>query len=410
MSAKRKGGLLAFWLCLIVYTAICMTRNTYSSAMAEIIQLGLLPKATAGLITSLFGLFYGASQFFGGWLVDRTSPFIALFIGLVGCGVSNIAMALSEANFTVMAIAWSLSGLSLFGSWPAIIKIMVGYIPIRHQVRARLLIPFGLSIGTMLSYLAASILLPLTSWQGLFWTSVAVIAATTAFFLTISPTVRRNPVDTPSASCARTNTVEKSHSTWRLLLSSGFFLLLIPSILRGWLDNGFKNWLPTILVETYGVSTSFASIVSTVLLLVNLTAILLLAVLYPKWCKNLSVALGVVLGFALIFVLPLTALGRIGLTAVVVLLAFASTFTNAGSKLINVELPAAYAPYGKAGTVAGILNAILSLSGAVANTLYGLLAEQFGWTVLTWVWVIMLTVATLLCLCAAPIWKRFAKI
>ena len=407
---KQRNGQLAFWLCLIVYTAICMSRNAYSSAMAEIIRLGLFPKSTAGLITSAFNLFYGVSQFFGGWLVDRTSPFSVLLIGLAGCGVSNVAMALSGADFTVMAVAWSLSGLSLFGSWPAIIKIMVGYIPIKDQARARLLVPFGLSIGTMLSYLTASVLLPLTSWRGLFWASVAVIAAATGFFLFATRIIQRHPPTVPQPTAAVVNTEKPTHSTMKLLLSSGFFLLLIPAILRGWLDTGFKNWLPTILVETYGVSTGFASMLSSILLLVNLSAIFILAVLYPKWCKNLAVALALLLGPALLFTLPLVGIGRIALPLVVVLLAVVTTLTNAGSKLINVELPTAYADYGKAGTVAGILNAILCLSGAVTNTLYGFLAEWFSWNAIIWIWVGLLVIAVAFCLIAAPVWKRFTKI
>ena len=411
MTAQaKKSGRTAFWLCLIVYTAICMTRNTYSSAMAEIIRLGLFSKSTAGLITSLFGFCYGVSQFFGGWLADRTSPFSVLLIGLVGCGVSNAVMALSDANFTVMAVAWSVSGLSLFGSWPAIIKIMVGYIPIKDQPRARLIVPFGLSVGTMLSYLTASVLLPLTSWQGLFWASVAVITAATVFFLFARRIIRQHPVALPVAPAPKAEKAEKTApSTIKLLFSSGFFLLLVPSVLRGWLDNGFKNWLPTILMESYGVTTGFASMLSSVLLFVNLSAIFILAVLYPKWCKNLAVALALLLGPALLFTLPLAGIGRISLPLAVVLLAVVTTLTNAGSKLINVELPTAYAGYGKAGTVAGILNAILSLSGAIGNTLYGFWADAFGWNAIVGVWIVLLAAAVLFCLGAAPVWKRFTQ-
>ena len=410
MMTKQKSGQLAFWLCLIVYTAICMTRNTYSSAMAEIIRQGIFPKSTAGLITSAFSLFYGVSQFFGGWIVDHTSPFTALLIGLTGCGVGNLLMALSDANFTVMMVAWSISGLSLFGSWPSIIKIMVGYIPLKDQVRARLLVPFGLSVGTMLSYVAASVLLPLTSWQGLFWLSVAVIVATTGFFLFTSRIIRRHPVAPPTPVTAVTNTEKPAPSTMKLLLSSGFFLLLIPAILRSWLETGFKQWLPTILVETYEVSTGFASMLSSILLLVNLSAIFILAALYPKRCKNMAVALALLFAPALLFTLPLVGIGRISLIVIVVLLAVVTTFTNAGSRFVDVELPSAYADYGKAGTVAGILNAVLCLSGAVANTLYGLLAERFGWSVLTWAWILMLAMAVLFCFVAAPLWKRFTKV
>ncbi len=407
----EKTSWLAFIACFIAYSMICMTKNTYSAAIAAIVSDGLFTKSNAGLINASFYLFYGISQFAGGYLADRISPFKIILIGLIGSIIINAVMALSS-SFLVMLAAWSLNGIALFGIWPSVIKIISSIILKEHRQKASLYISTAYTFGITTSYLVAMGALKFWEWPSLFWTSVVVLLLTTAMFVFTMLRVRANllPDDVPKVQADAENRTVQTPSAvplGKILLSSGLLLLTIPGLIRCMLDIGLKSWVPTMIMESYGVSPSFSSLLTTVLLFLNLFGILLAVYVYPRRYKNVALVIGLffLASFPLLLLLLMT--GKIHLILVTLLLAVVTTFMTAASRLLDVVLPAAFAAYQKTGTVAGILNAFACFGCTLANYLYGYLAEHFGWTVTIWVWVALSVVAVLCCLAAAPLWKRF---
>ena len=152
---NEKISWLAFIAAAITYMVISMTRNTYSSAIAAIVQEGLFPKSNAGIINASFYLFYGCTQFLGGFLCDRFSPFKILVIGLAGSVFCNTGMALSQ-SFIPMLIFWSLSGLMQFGIWPAVVKIIASVVMPEHRHKSMFYISFVVRIFSFSMYFCIS--------------------------------------------------------------------------------------------------------------------------------------------------------------------------------------------------------------------------------------------------------------
>ena len=94
---------------------------------------------------------------------------------------------------------------------------------------------------------------------------------------------------------------------------SGILLLLVPNLIRGMLDVGLKSWVPTMIMENYGVSSSFAGAITTVLLVVNLLAIFLVAWMYPRRCRNAAVAVGIYFAVSVPLIAVLFWIGQIPL-------------------------------------------------------------------------------------------------
>lgn len=407
----EKTSWLTFWTCFITYAVITMTKNTYSAAIAAIVSEGLFSKSAAGLINACFYLVYGISQFFGGWLAERISPFKIILIGLCGSVLTNAAMAVSN-SFAAMLIIWSLTGVLQFGVWPAVVKILSSVLMPAHRNKAMNIISAGYPLGAMSSYLVATLMLRSQRWPSLFWVSAVTLLLSIILFLF---TMRRVKIKAVSMEESAAQSIAREHKEsktaelpfGKLWLSSGLFLLCVPAVVRCMLDLGLKSWVSTMIMESYQVSPSFSSMLTVILIFVNLFGIFIAVRIYPGLCKSLPLAIGLpfLLSFPLLLLLLLT--GKIHVLIVVLLLSVITTFMTAANQLLSVRLSAGFAPYNKTATVAGIINAFACFGCMAANYLYGYTSEHFGWTVTASIWVALSLAAVIFAAAAAPLWKRF---
>ena len=196
---------------------------------------------------------------------------------------------------------------------------------------------------------------------------------------------------------------------WSILFASGLAFMLVPSCIRTMMDMGLKNWVPTMITENYEVSASFASMLTTILLLVNLGGIYIVNFVYPKYIKSEAACFGLCFVIALPFTLLLLLTGKIPVGFVVVLLTLVTTFMYSGHQLINVIIPSKFAKINFSGGAASILNAVASLGAAVATFGYGYIADHFGWTVTIVVWNVMAVIAAVFAFVSVRRWNKFMK-
>ncbi len=409
---SEKSSRLTFIIILIIYTIISMTKNTYSTAIATIVQDGLFTKADAGVINAGFYLLYSIAQMFGGILVEKVSPFKMLTVGFGGALVTNIIMALST-SFTVMLIAWSINGLLQFGVWPVILKLTTSIIRPEHRQKASAYLYFAYPFGSVVSYILAGSLLRSFSWPSLFWSSAATLFLSLVAILWLSGYVNRNLEPESSAApegADETKTTQEesvpNFSFFKILFTSGLIFLTAPAIIRCMLDIGLKNWVPTMIMETYGVAPSFANLLTTVLVIVNLGGLFVVNWLYKR-LKNVASTFGCLFLMSVPLLLLIVYSGKVPLILILLSLALSTTFSMSASQAINVIMPSAFAKYQKTGFICSFINSFGGIGVMIANYAYGLLADNFGWTVTAVIWLVLCIVATVLCFIAAPFWKRF---
>lgn len=406
LTKEEKMSYLAFASCFIAYMITALSRNTYTAAIASLIEEGIISKTNAGTINALFNLFYGTSQIIGGFVSDKFSPFKIITIGLFGSVIANLIMAFSQGSFIVMAIGWSVSGIALFGMWPSIIRIISNYITDDFIKKARLIIPHGLTAGTLLSYLVSSFILNCFNWSGLFWFSVIMLLITSVFFCISSSKVKNYPVVRDNSRVDNKTDGKQSFGRMvKILLTSGFFIIAVTGIIRGFVS-GIKSWVPTIIMEIYDVSPSFGNLLATILLIVSLLAVFIVDFIYPKRCKNLCNALAILMALPLPFLLVLTTVGKINMLIAIILFAVVETFANAAGQLYNVEVSMSYSPYNMTGTIAGLFNALLCLGGVVTSYAYGFLSEHFGWNITILCLALASIIAVILLIITKPMWKK----
>lgn len=412
---NEKSSWITFIIIFAAYTIVSMTKNTYSTAIATIVQEGLFTKSDAGVINAGFYLVYSLAQLFGGVLVEKVPPFKMLLLGLVGALVSNVVMAVTD-SFVVMLIAWTVNGLLQFGVWPVILKITATIIMPEHRQKAMSYLFFAYPLGSALSYLFAGALLRVFSWPSLFWSSVVTLGTMLLAVLWLMAYLKKKmvpgpeilPVELGNSKAEKTApTTPKSMPFFTMLFTSGLIFLTVPALIRCMLDIGLKNWVPTMIMESYGVTPSFANLLTTVLIVVNLAGLFFVNWLYPKRCKKLTNAMGIFCAACLPLLLLIVFTGKVHLFFVLIALALTTTFMMSFSQLINVIMPAAFSAQGKTGMIASFINSFGGLGVMIANYAYGLLADNFGWTTTAVIWLILGSISVVFCFLATPFWKRF---
>lgn len=407
-TKEQKMSRTLFVVCWIVYAIVCMTKNAYSASMVSIIGEGFLTKSLAGTVNASYYVFYGGAQLLLVKLVDKISPVKLINMSLLGALISMVGFAIAD-NFYVMLILWSLTGLLQFAIWPAVIRIMSEYLVPEHRGKAMVYIAFAYCTGMLANYGAASLILKFSGWRMIFNVFFVLLVATTLLWIITAK--KTMPVlessREPAKKSETVQTEKKKTGTWKVLLSSGIVLMLIPSFIRTMMDMGLKSWVPTMITENYGTSPSFASALTTILLLVNLSGIYIVNAVYPKFIKNEAVCFGFCFVLSLPFTLILLLIGKIPVGVAVLLLTLVTTLMYSGHQLINVIIPSKFAAMNMSGGVASLLNAVASFGAVAATFGYGFLAENFGWTATITVWSIMAAVAAVFAFLSAGMWKRF---
>lgn len=411
LTKEEKASLTLFAVCWLVYAIICMTKNAYSASIASIVGEGLFTKSHAGIINSGYYLFYGAAQLLLMGVVDKVSPVKLINAALIGAFVSMAGFMIAD-SFIVMLILWSITGLLQFAIWPAVIRIISRYLIPSHREKAMIYMAFAYCVGMLANYAAASVILKISTWRMIFCIFFVVIIVTMILWI----------VSTKKTFAVLENNLgreERLHpksdgkgikDTFKILLSSGIVIMLLPSLIRTMMDMGVKSWVPTMITENYEVSASFASALTTILLLVNLGGIYIVNAVYPKYIKSEAVCFGLCFVIALPFTLLLLLIGKIPVGVVVVLLTLVTTFMYSGHQLINVIIPSRFAHINLSGAVASVLNAVASFGAVVANFGYGYLADNFGWTATIASWGIMAFAAIVFCFLSVKRWNVFRGI
>ena len=289
LRREEKASILLFAACWLMYAIISMTKNAFGASIASIVEEGLFTKSLAGTINAGYYIFYGGAQLLLVKLVDKVSPVKLINMSLLGALVSMEGFALAK-DFWTMLVLWSLTGFLQFAIWPGVIRIIAQYLLPSHRGKAMVYIAFAYCSGMLLNYAIASIVLSVANWRMLFWIFLGVIIVTMVMWIVL--TRKTIPIlekieHQEVVPVKKQETKEKPANTWKIFWASGIVFMLVPSFVRTMLDMGLKSWVPTMITESYeGISPGFASFMTTILLVVNLSGIYIVNKVYPKKIKN----------------------------------------------------------------------------------------------------------------------------
>ena len=410
LEDKRESRLFFVFL-LLMYAVVYMTKNCFSGALAAIVAEGSLTLTQTSLISAAFYIAYAPLQVLGGALADKYSPERLITIGLLGSAVANAVIFINQ-NYYVMLVAWVFSAIVQFALWPALFKIISSQLVRSDRPKMAFFISFGSSIGLILSYIVSAFI---PKWQYNFMISaVSLVLAAVCLQLYcrhLDPILKRDYEPAEQISDRSFEGVSShKHSSLKLFWISGFIMLLPAVLIRTMVENGSKTLSPTMLMQSYEhISPTIGNLLNIFIIVSGVIGMILVKfVLYPKIIKNEITGYLIMLIVALPFTVVLRFVGLAPVWLIVMSLCMISlllTSTHLFTQYFNLN----FTKYGKNGLAAGVLNAAASFGLVLQYWVFGSIADDFGWQVVTALWIGMMASAILCIAFAVGPAKKFKK-
>ena len=401
-------SILLFIIIFIVFSVVYMTKNMFSSAMATIVEEGIMTKAQTGLISGVFWLFYAVFQVFGGFAADKYSPSKLISIGIAGAIVANIIIYLYPTYPVIMG-AWIFNAIIQFGVWPGIFKIVSTELKESFRSTGIFWILFPTSVGLALSMLVASYV---TNWLDNFLVAIISLAFSLVLWIVSYGLISKKMV---TDGILKTHTKKpeqpvQSADMKFVIFGTGLISIIIVSFLRTMVDNGIKMMTPVMLMESYSNMPGAIATRMSVILVVFSTLGVFITGIVRKWITTNEVT-----GAIGLFVISIPALilsffvGKIHYLFVLAGLSVAVAFVHSAAPLAGSFAAMRFNFCGRGGTVSGIINATAAIGNVVASYVFAKIAEFTPWSSVVGIWIIGMVISVILCAVVIPLWNKFIK-
>lgn len=402
---KSKLIVAAMW---VLYCASYFIRTCYAATIAPLAEEGIYSKGEIGLIGTAFFICYGIGQLISGLIGDKINPFfMVLFGSVLGAGCCFLMPA--AGSLGVLIVVWAANGLFQSMLWSPILRVFSETIDESLSKKAILNIALSLPVGTVLAYLMSSMIIKYFNWKYvfIFGGSVVVIAV---LFAGIAVLCSKKDIEKmaviPRQSAEIPNQVNKKGLA-ALAVSSGLFIIMIPSFLHGMMRDGITNWVPAMISEVYGVSTSFSIFVTIALPIFNAFGAYLVTPLYKKLGENEMKTAGITGLAALVPLLLMLFMNKLPVYVIIVLLALTTSVMYALNYLIISLVPVRFSKLGFTSSVSGILNSGAHIGCALSSYGFGAIAEKTGWNAVIIVWIASAVLITVFSFVSNKRWSRF---
>ena len=405
---SKSLSVILFIIIFLMYSIVYMTKNMFSSAMATIVEEGIMTKSQTGAISGMFWLVYAIFQVFGGFAADKYSPAKLISIGIAGSIVSNIIIYLYPTYPVIMG-AWIFNAIIQFGIWPGIFKIVSTELKESFRSTGMFWILFPTSVGLALSMLVASYV---TNWLDNFFVAIISLTFSLVLWIVSYGLISRKMV---TEGILKTHTKKQEHpkqiaSMKFVIFGTGLISIIIVSFMRTMVDNGIKMMTPVMLMESYANMPGAIATRMSVILVVFSTLGVFITGLVRKWITTNEVTgtLGM-LAISIPALILSFFVGKIHYLAVLAGLSIAVAFVHSAAPMTGSFAAMRFNIYGRGGTVSGIINATAAIGNVVASYVFAKIAEFAPWSSVVLIWIIGLAVSVGLCLAVVSLWNKFIK-
>lgn len=404
--SKEKASSRLFWSLFFVYIANIIGKTSFSAATAALINEAVLTKTQAGIISGVFWLLYAIGQFAGGFVTNKMSAYTMMNITILGSTISNILIPFVD-GFLPMLLLWSFNGIVQFGMWPAVLKLLSTEIVPKQQSVAMGRLAFCYCLGSIVSYVFTAVILAVLTWKYVFIccgivNGVSLVGAVYAW-KKLSPILEETET-------RKEVVIRKGEKlTWRIVWDSSLIFFCVLMTIKAIADNGIKSWMPTIMMETYGATPSFTSLLSVVLLVTNIFGVVISAFIYEKVKSDELKTLRILYIMITPMMLLLLNFKNMNIFVSTVLMSAITVLIYGSGQILQMNYPGRFHMWGLTASIGGIINCFAAFGNVVATYGGGYIADHFGWDVMIGVWNVLIILFVVITISIMPIWKKFRR-
>lgn len=257
----------AGWWAAVLFTVAAMVSYTDRFILSLLVdpierELGMSDAQFSIIVGAAFAIFYTAMGVAAGWLADRHNRKRMIIIGILIWSAATIATGFAR-DFGTMAILRVAVGTGEAMLMPAAVSMLANMFPPERRSMPLALLMLGMIAGNGFAFLLGGALVELVSHQAFIglpvlgdlsgWRVVMVIAGTPGIFLAAAMASSiREPVR--AVSRPPNSLAEPLAWLWRHRRQLGPIYLGCAALSLG--DFALVSWAPSLMIRSYGVSTS----------------------------------------------------------------------------------------------------------------------------------------------------------
>lgn len=384
----------------VVYMVSYITRINYEAVVESMKLATGTSKELLSLAVMGSFITYGGGQIISGICSDKFPPKLLIIGGFAVTSLMNLCIPLCGGNPYAMAAVWSVNGFAQAFMWPPLIRILTHLLSSEDYSNAIVNVNGGSCYGTIVVYIAASLLVML-SWKAVFVFSAICGIIMLILLSKLCPDVKPEK---------KGNTEEMGGDKKlgnKLLFAPLMLVILLSIIMMGAIRDGIHTWMPSYINETYNLGESISILSSAVLPLFALGCMKVAALLHSKKFTNPVLCAGVIFAAAAIsaFVLVFST-GKNAVVSIIFMAVLYGAMYGVNLMLIAM-VPAAFKKYGNVSTASGVINSCTYVGSAISA--YGIARVLGGgnnWQPAVLIWCALAVGGTLICLLCAKKWGK----
>jgi FSR family fosmidomycin resistance protein-like MFS transporter len=257
LSRKLHGYLRTFFGSILpLFVLAHFTHHVITAIAAPLLPLirtsFSLSYTQAGVLLSAFTVAYGIGHLPAGWLSDRISPVLMIFIGIAGVAIAGVMFGLAP-SFSLLVAANALIGLSGSGYHPAASYLIARVAKPEQRGSALGVHVIGGSASHFLAPLLAGAIAAAAGWRGTYLAlSVPTLLLGVALVILLQRATVRRGISKTEQRAAREK--KRGSRFWFWL-----FTFLVLSTLSGALVGSMIGFIPLLLVDSFGVREEAAA-------------------------------------------------------------------------------------------------------------------------------------------------------
>jgi len=422
ISKRAKG--IAYLLMLVYFASYIMRINVAAMLVTIYTNMEITKTAISPVITGMT-VFYGAGQIVNGVLGDKIKPKYMLTVGLFLAAACNVAMFCCGCvsfmqNVPCMTVVWCINGYAHAMLWPPIVRLLSANLTDAEYSYAAVRVSWGSSFGTILIYSLCPLLLGVMSWNWIILCLAAMGIAIAVIWILLYPKLFRRAPQTAMAEATATpaSTPVKKALPLPAMVWVPIVLIFIGIVLQGMLRDGVTNWMPSFLLESFGMSEENAIFATVILAVFSIISFSVFDLLHRKVFRNEVTCSAVIFGgstlFGLILYFANLWIPDDNAASVIVsmlLMAVIVACMHGINLMLITVVPKRFIKSGKVSTFSGLLNAGTYVGAAIATPLFAVFAdnEKLGWSFTLLSWAIISALGAIVCLVIVPMWKKFRR-
>ena len=378
------------------YMVSYITRTNFGAIVSEVSHATGIAKSMLSVPLTGSFITYGIGQLLSGILGDRVSPKKLVSLGLVITVAMNILIPLCKEVWMMVAV-WCVNGLAQAFMWPPIVRTMATLLSAEDYKKTATKVSSAGSVGTILVYLIAPLIISLVGWQGTFYFS----AAAGVLMLVIW---NHAAWDVQSKDGMPHQALDRG--AFRVILSPLVLSILFLIVLQGMLRDGITTWMPSFISESFHLGNEISILTGVLLPVFSIGCMQFTNWLYrkkltnPLFCAGLLFAIGAGFAGLLYFCCEGNAILSVLFSALL------TGCINGVNLLLISMVPPYFERYGNISTMSGILNSCTYIGSALSTYGFAAMSEGIGWKNTIFLWVLIALVGGIVCLLCVQPWKK----